>query len=148
MTVRKYEDKDWESICKIHDSGRKIELEQANLSDAFLTMEETYENEGFFEYEILVLEEQKEVKGFLAYNKEEIAWLYVNPRNHRKGIGTKLIKEAMKNMEDTIYVEVLVNNNAIKIYEKLGFKEKERLKGRMPGNEEYKVEVIVLVYEK
>ena len=39
ITIRNYQDTDWESISRIHDSARTLELELAGLKDAFLPLE-------------------------------------------------------------------------------------------------------------
>lgn len=60
----------------------------------------------------------------------ELAWLYVDPSRARRGIHT---------------VEVLKGNEpARKLYESLGFSAGQTLRGRMPGNEQFAVEVYQL----
>ncbi len=54
MTIRAYLDEDWRRLCAIHDAARRDELAAAGLSAAFLTLEETAENEGPFGGEVLV----------------------------------------------------------------------------------------------
>ena len=72
-----------------------IELELAGLTAAFLPMEVAAERESFFDYEVAVAEYDNEVRGFIAYEPPELAWLYVDPRFHREGIGRALAAYAL-----------------------------------------------------
>lgn len=150
MVVRKYEEKDWERIKEIHDEARKIELCAAGLEEAYLTLEQTYQNEGLFDYQLLVEEnENKSVVGFIAFHTDEIGWLYVDPVYHRLGVGTRLLEAAMRKTGNEVLIEVLENNTgAIALYEKYGFKKTEKVRGVMPGNERFKVVVEGLKYNK
>jgi GNAT superfamily N-acetyltransferase len=96
MKVRRYLDQDWVRICEIHDLARTDELRSASLEDAFIPLEIAAEREDLFGYELLVAEQNGIVVGFVAYNEEEIAWLYVDPNYCRKGIGKALVKTVMK----------------------------------------------------
>lgn len=48
MNVRPYTPSDWPRICAIHDTARRHELQARLLGDAFLSLEQTAENEGLF----------------------------------------------------------------------------------------------------
>ena len=50
MKIRLYTNGDWLRVCAIHDAARRDELAAAHLEAAFLTLEQTAENEGFHEY--------------------------------------------------------------------------------------------------
>ncbi|WP_371363754.1 hypothetical protein SRRS_46400 [Sporomusa rhizae] len=150
MKIRNYEKKDWKRLNEIHDAARIIELNNAGIPDAFLSLEETYENEGLFEYKLLVAEDEIGlVVGFTAFYDEEIAWLYVDPQYHRKGIATKLLNVAMEQAGKVISIEVLENNiEAINLYKKIGFKVVEKASGSLVGNESFIVTGYVLEYKK
>lgn len=150
MNIRIYEKNDWERIAFIHDEARKIELEANDLMEAYLTLEETYKNEDLFSYDLLVAEDDKgTVLGFIAFNEDEIAWLYVDPNFHRKGIASTLLDVAIEKCKKTIYIEVLYKNKgAISFYQSKGFKIKEKVSGKMPGNEKFHVTCYVLEYNK
>ena len=80
------------------------------------------------------------VVGFCAYTDEEFAWLYVAPKMHRRGIGSKLVEHALKQESGLCCVEALSGNEpAKKLYESFGFFVRELISGKMPGNEEYDV---------
>ncbi|MDE6972380.1 MAG: hypothetical protein K2P38_04645 [Lachnospiraceae bacterium] len=67
ITIRNYQDTDWESISRIHDSARTLELELAGLKDAFLPLEIAAKREGLFDYPgIFAAEENGSVIGFAA----------------------------------------------------------------------------------
>lgn len=118
-----YTDAYFALIAKIHDEGRKDELKLAGLDDAFVSFEEASKNEGLFHHkhvELAMLDE--EVVGFIAYDEEEIAWLYIDKRHRLEGTASKLIEHALKIEPCIYYVECLkVNVPARKLYEKHGF---------------------------
>lgn len=86
MEIRPYAPADWPRIEAVHDAARKIELHQAGLDGAFLPLSIAAQREGLFDYTILVAQDT-EVTGFVAFTQEELAWLYVDPARHRRGIG-------------------------------------------------------------
>jgi GNAT superfamily N-acetyltransferase len=145
MNIRPYTTDDWGRVCEIHDAARRDELAAAGLSDAYLTLAETAENEGFDEYEILVAERDENLLGFVAFTPEELAWLYVDPRFYRTGIGTALIEAVLRETASPLSAEVLDGNNAaITVYKKAGFVEVGHSHGQLPGNESFAVSVTEL----
>lgn len=142
MEIRPYTQADWPWIAAAHDAARKLELHLAGLDDAFLPLAEAAEREGLFDYTILVAADA-EVMGFVAFTEEELAWLYVNPAHHRKGIGRALAQAALVQMgPGPLSVEVLAGNvPALTLYRSLGFTQEEVVYGRMPGNEAFSVTV-------
>ena len=145
MRIRPYTTNDWNRVCEIHDAARRDELAAAGLEDAYLTLAETADNEGFHEYEIRVAEHDGNVLGFVAFTPEELAWLYVDPRFYGKGIGSVLIQTALHETAAPLSAEVLNGNiAALATYKKAGFVEASRADGRMPGNESFAVSVSVL----
>jgi ribosomal protein S18 acetylase RimI-like enzyme len=142
MKIRRYLDKDWSCICKIHDLARLDELRSASLIDAFLPLEIAAEKEGLFCCQLLVAERNGVVSGFLAYNENEIAWLYVDPTCYRSGVGKALVNAVTKMSSQTLSIEILKGNTAaLEFYKSCGFIEIGIAKGRMPGNENYEVTV-------
>ena len=147
LQIRSYQLGDWEAIRQIHDSARMIELRYAELEDAFLPLEIAAEREDLFDYPgLFVAEQDGEVAGFAACNEEELAWLYVAPEKHRQGIGRVLARYALKMFPDISSVEVLKGNlPARALYESIGFRFEKTVRGRMPGNETFPVEVYLLI---
>lgn len=145
MQIRPYTAEDWSDLCRIHDAARRDELAAAGLSAAFLTLEQTAENEGFHDYEIKVAEVRGKVVGFVAFTQDELAWLYVDPASYGQGIGTALIRAALQKTRSPMSAEVLNGNNAaLGVYRKSGFLVVGTEQGAMPGNEAFRVSVTVL----
>ena len=147
MYIRRYTADDWKRVCEIHDSARRDELAAANLEAAYLTLEQTAENEGFHEYEIRVAEKDGLVVGFVAFTPDELAWLYVDPAHYGNGIGKSLVAAALAEAFGPVSAEVLAGNDvAIALYCKAGFSVVGQESGVMPGNEDFAVTVSVLRY--
>jgi len=134
FVIRDYLHKtDWNQICKIHDNARKIELEGSASQDAFIPLKDCYEDEELFDSTIYVGEFSDITIGFVAFDKNEITWLYVDPLYFRKGFGRKLLEFALKNTKKPARVTVLNNNfRAIDLYKSLGFEVVEEKKGKIP----------------
>ena len=134
FVIRDYLHKtDWSQICKIHDSARKIELEGSASHEAFIPLKDCYKDEELFDSTICVGEFNDITIGFVAFDKNEITWLYVDPLHFRKGFGRKLLEFALKNIKKPARVTVLNNNfRAIDLYKSYGFKIVEEKKGKIP----------------
>lgn len=143
ITIRPYSQSDWTAIEKIHDSARKIELSLANLSEAFLPLSIAAKRENLMDYDgLFVAEINNQVVGFTACSNEELAWLHVAPEYMRKGVGRKLSLHALNAFPAINYLEVLKGNEpAKKFYESIGFYVTSTENGKMPGNEDFSVEV-------
>lgn len=147
MLIRPYETRDWEAIQAIHDEARKIELRLAGLDAAFLPLSIAAEREDLFDYPGLYVAELEngEVAGFTACDEEELAWLYVAPAHMRRGIGRALSLHAMQQFPGICEIEALRGNEPARLlYEGLGFRVKEIVRGKMPGNEDFAVEVYAM----
>jgi ribosomal protein S18 acetylase RimI-like enzyme len=145
MHIRSYSPADWNRLCEIHDAARKHELEVSGLMEAFLSLEQTAESEGLFEAEILVAEERGEVQGFAAYTKDELTWLYVDPRCYRRGIGRHLVRAVIKASPNPLSLDVLVGNEAaLSLYRSEGFSIIKQVSGRLAGNESFPAAAYVL----
>jgi len=147
FVIRDYLHKtDWNQICKIHDNARKIELEGSVSQEAFIALKDCYKDEELFDSTIYVGEFNDITLGFVAFDKNEITWLYVDPLYFRKGFGRKLLKFALKNTKKPARVTVLNNNfRAIDLYKSLGFEVVEEKKGKIPLTN---IEAIGLKMEK
>lgn len=143
VTIRNYISSDWVSIQRVHDASRRMELKLAGLEDAFLPLKIAAEREGLFDYPgIFVAEENGVVVGFAACTEDELAWLYVEPAHMRKGIGRQLMESVLQQFPEISYIEALVGNAPAKaLYEAMGFEVIGIERGKMPGNEEFTVEV-------
>lgn len=143
IIIENYNQRYWNDVCRIHDQARNIELQYASLEDAFLPLEDVAETEGLFEYKHLdVALLDNKVVGFCAYSEDELAWMYVLPEKMRQGIGRQMVGHALDTERSIYYVEALYGNEPAKrLYESFGFKVKEILSGKMPGNERFAVKV-------
>ena len=105
---------------------------------AFKTLEQAYLEDGLFDDSLDIAETGSEVVGFIAYSTVEITWLYVAPDQYRKGIGQALVKQALESATGNVTLEVLEGNApAIALYESMGFRLKERVEGKLSGNEDF-----------
>lgn len=145
INIRPYESTDWSRLCEIHDTSRLDELDLTVGTDAFLTLEQTADNEGLFDHKLFVAEVNNAVQGFVAYGDEELTWLYVNPKFYRKGVGRALVQHAVTNSAPTMKIELLEGNKpALALYLSEGFKVIERVEGKLEGNEEFAATGLVL----
>ena len=148
LSVRPYRDSDWPRLQAIHDAARRSELALAGLSAAFLPLEVAAPREGLFDYTLAVAELEGAVAGFAAYTQEELAWLYVDPPLARRGVGRALVEHALGEMGRPASIEVLAGNApALALYQRLGFRQVETVRGKMPGNEAFPVTVHVLTLD-
>ncbi len=140
-------EKDWQRCCEIHDKARIDELTGSVDLGAFLNLEQTAKNEGFFGEGHFVALIDDLVVGFVSFEKDEITWLYVDPAYYRKGVGRSLLRFAIEKFENEVVVEVLSGNQpAIQLYLNEGFQVIERRKGKLEGNETYDAEGLILKY--
>lgn len=138
MKIRKYIPSDWPRLCEIHDAARLDELRLSVGEAAFLTLEQTAQNEGLFDASVVVAEVSGCVEGFAAFSQDELTWLYVNPCVYRRGIGRVLLRYAIEHAGDRFSAEVLEGNEpALKLYLSEGFSITKKSKGRLAGNEAF-----------
>ena len=122
ITIRKYQENDFGQICKIHDLGRKQELEIVNAEKYFTPLTQAPYRKDFFTCTILVASKNNLVIGFVAFHPHELDFLYVDPAYQGKGIGKLLAKAALLTMTHPITLNVFTENNKAKIlYHQLGF---------------------------
>ncbi|UFJ39080.1 GNAT family N-acetyltransferase [Brevibacillus humidisoli] len=138
MNIRSYKPEDWQRLCEIHDSSRLDELRLTVGTEAFLSLQQTAETEGLFEGRLDVAELNGLVVGFVAYDDEELTWLYVDPLYYRKGVGRNLLRHAIANAGPVFHSNVLEGNRpALQLYLSEGFIVVERMEGRLVGNEAF-----------
>ncbi len=136
----------WKTTYKgIIDQNYLDSLNPLEQEKKYITSYEEYRNT------VLVAEnkETNEIVGYSCFSTEEnefadseLISLYLNPKYTKKGIGTRLLKETIKELKKynkkTMIVWCLKDNkNAIKFYEKLGGK-KEHDKMAKIGNKIYR----------
>ena len=145
IVIRDYRKEDWPRLQAIHDAARRDELRLAELEEAFLPLAVAAELEGLFDYTVRVACLEGTAAGFSAFAEGELAWLYVDPALSRRGIGTRLVQDALEHLGRPVTVEVLAGNDPARLlYERCGFRWVETVSGRMPGNEAFLVTCHVL----
>ena len=145
VRIRPYQAADWPRLCEIHDAARLDELQPTVGTDAFLTLEQTAENEGLFDNQLFVAEVSQRVRGFVAYSEEELAWLYVDPPFYRRGVGRALLQHAVAQAGPDMMIEVLEGNApALALYLSEGFAVTQRIEGKLAGNESHTAVGLVL----
>ena len=147
LSIREYVHQlDWDNICKIHDSARLIELEGSVTKKAFVPLKNCYKDEELFKSTIFIGEVENKTIGFVAFDKHEITWLYVDPKFFGNGYGRRLLDFVMNKALKPTKVTVLNNNfRAISLYKSNGFKIISKSKGKIPLTE---VEATVYKMEK
>ena len=95
MKIRNYEPADKAKIISIYDNARRSELLLAGAVRGFVSLEDPETFDFLSLSKILVAEISERIAGFVAYDKDTIGWLYVNPVHAHEGIGTALAKRAM-----------------------------------------------------
>ena len=137
LSIREYVHQiDWDNICKIHDSARLIELDGSVSKKAFIPLINCYKEEELFNSTIFIGEINNETIGFVAFDKHEITWLYVDPKFFGKGYGRRLLDFVLNKALRPTKVTVLNNNlRAISLYKSNGFKIISKNKGKIPLTE-------------
>ena len=134
LSIREYiHQLDWDNICKIHDKARILELKESAPIEAFIPLIKCYKEENLFDSIIFVAEQNNETVGFVAFCKQEITWLYIDPKFFRKGYGKQLLSFALRKVVKPARVTVLTNNvRAINLYKGLGFTVEKKQQGKIP----------------
>ena len=134
ITYRSYEDRDWKSICQIHDRARPDELVGSCDPRGFIPIEEDKEIEDLRASKKFVACEDETVIGFVGVDDDYLAWLYVDPSHYGKGVGRELLRIGIREIGEGAWTIVLDGNKkAIALYESEGFREISRFDGENNG---------------
>jgi len=137
LSIREYVHQlDWDNICKIHDSARLIELDGSVTEKAFIPLIDCYKGEELFNSTIFIGQIKNKTIGFVAFDKHEITWLYVDPKFFGNGYGRRLLEFVLEKALRPTKVTVLNNNyRAISLYKSIGFNIISKSKGKIPLTE-------------
>ena len=85
------------------------------------------------------------VCGFVAFQRNSLNWLYVDPDRYRQGVGRALLRHAIGLSGPVISTQALAGNEpAIALYRSEGFVEIERRRGRLAGSDEFPAVGVIL----
>ncbi len=145
VSIRNYRAADWQHLCTIHDMARRDELACTVGVAAFRCLEDTFDDEGLFDDDLVVAELGDVVSGFVAFNQFEVTWLYVHPAYYRRGVGRALLRYVLQQSSSSIRIELLEGNTpAQQLYASEGFVVTERREGKLIGNESFSAAGLVL----
>ena len=122
--LRAFNPADWDGLCRVYDLATVQELARAGVDpNAFRPMSQEANRDEFFSKERGVVAcIIKEIVGFAAWRDGGyLSWLYVEPTHQGKGIGNKLMSEAMKDLGAQAWTLTKKGNDpAVKLYQKHG----------------------------
>ena len=128
--IRAFEPGDWEALCTAYESAARAELERTGVDPAaFRPMPDEEDLDRFQQLNTAkVVCVDGRVVGFIAWrdrdewrNSGYLSWLYIDPAHHRRGIGDRLMANAMAALGDQAWTLVKQGNDpAIALYGKHG----------------------------
>lgn len=134
VTIRAYEEQDWNRICRIHDRARPDELRGSCDPRAFVPIEQDSEVADLRRADKYVACDGARVVGFVGVTGDYLSWLYVDPEQYGRGIGRALLRHALHAMSPRAWTIVLAGNaRAIHLYESEGFCEVDRFESENAG---------------
>lgn len=125
MKVRPYKAEDFPAVCRVYLDAKKEELRAEAASVTVTPLEHDPVIRGAFaESEVLVLECQGIVEGFLAFRGQQLRALFVHGSVRGKGAGSALVSAFLGSGVSRAVVYVARSNTAaMRFYERLGFRE-------------------------
>lgn len=123
--IEKYTDKDREQILNIWEKSVLATHDFLNPND-FEEIKQLVQTFNFNDFEVYCLKQNEAILGFIGIAERKIEMLFFSPEYIGKGLGSKLTEFAFSELKaDKVDVNEQ-NTNAVKFYEKLGFKTYER----------------------
>ena len=130
ITIRAFAPTDWEALCEVYAAAARCEMTLSGVDPrAFRPMSEEEDLEQFLSLNtVRVACVDGHVVGFVAWRDRGewresgyLSWLYVDPAYHRRGIGDRLMTEAMSALTDQAWTLARQGNDpAIRLYQKHG----------------------------
>ncbi len=123
--IEKYTDKDRVQILNVWEKSVLATHDFLNPTD-FEEIKQFVQAFNFNDFEVYCLKQNDEIVGFIGLAERKIEMLFFSPEYIGKGLGRKLADFAFSELKaDKVDVNEQ-NTNAVKFYEKLGFKTYER----------------------
>ena len=129
-TIRAFARDDWGALCALYEPAARSELALSGTDPrAFRPMSKVEDPDEFRHLNTaMVASVNDRVVGFVAWRDRGewlgsgyLSWLYVDPAFHRRGIGNRLVTEAMAALGDQAWtLTKLGNDPAITLYLKHG----------------------------
>ena len=130
IVVRPLTPDDWDGICKVYESAALLERAESGLDRSpFTPLPEEEPKDTFFRINrAYVACDGPQIVGFVAWRDHDewegsgyVSWLYVAPRYHRHGIGTRLLSEAWPHLGAQAWTLAKPGNGpAIALYKTFG----------------------------
>ncbi len=125
LKIEIYTDKDREQILNIWEKSVIATHDFLKPTD-FEEIKKLVHTINFNDFEVYCLKQNNEIAGFIGLAERKIEMLFFSPEYIGKGLGRKLTDFAFSELKaDKVDVNEQ-NTNAIKFYEKIGFRTYER----------------------
>lgn len=134
IKIRRAERKDIPAVLRVFKSSRRHSLPYLPEIHSAEEDLDYFENRVFASQEVFLAEEDGKPVGFIAFDKDWLHHLYVQPEAQGKNIGAFLLRIAQKNSRRLQLWAFQRNRRAIQFYERHGFRLVEETNGA--GNEE------------
>lgn len=131
VALRAFVPEDWDALCRLYERAAKCEMVLSGTDPrAFRPMPEEEDVHTFQRLNTVVARVDGRVVGFVAWRDRGewrdsgyLSWLYVDPAYHRRGIGDRLMAEAMAALGDQAWtLTTLGNAPAVHLYQKHGMR--------------------------
>lgn len=125
MKVRSYQTEDFPAVCRVYLDAKREELRAEAASVTVTPLEhDPVIRSAFADSEVLLLECQGIVEGFLAFRGQQLRALFVHGSVRGKGAGSALMSAFLGSGVGCAVVYVARSNTAaMRFYKRLGFRE-------------------------
>jgi len=147
VTIRDYQNDDWNSVLTIFAKAKPDELLNSCDKNDIVPLDQ---DEGllrsFKSSKIFIAEQDREIVGYVGYEKSLISFLFVDPAHYKKGIGSTLLKYVLPLIGEKAWLRVAKNNiPALELYKKFHFKIAKEYSGKY--NNKIPLEVYILALD-
>jgi len=124
MTIREYQQSDWNEVCRIFDASKPLELASAGLNASFVALAvDEARIAAFARSMVLVWADEAALRGFVGCEGAFINWLFVDPLAFRRGIGRTLLRSVLSRINGEARLWVAEGNTAaLALYTSEGFR--------------------------